>query len=138
MDNIQKSIIAVLAIAAFATLIVPSGTSFQPKQPEVAPVADAPDIAPVAPPPSTEPEEASDEYASDDGDLGGPDEYESFGQPMNDARPLGSGPGNGTESPQSNLPAGAFDLPQNSGANYGNAGFAGPTNAPVVTNQPAE
>ena len=112
MDNIQKSVIAVLCVAAFAALIIPSGNSFDSK-PTVAPVEPAiapqPDIVAVETP-SEEGDEDSDEYASEDEGVEEQDEFATFGQPMNDAMPLGSNGNSGNvESAQTNLPAGAFD-----------------------------
>lgn len=135
MDNIQKSIVAVLCVAAFAALIVPSGTSFEtnkpvaPEPPVAAPQAEA------AQDPVETPEEASDEYASQDEAAEGPDEFETFGQPMNDALPLGaSANSNQAESPQSNLPAGALSGSSTVGQNYADQ-VAG---AAIRTNQPVE
>ncbi len=135
MDNIQKSIVAVLCVAAFAALIVPSGTDFETTKP-VAP--EGPVVAPqpqAAQAPTETPEEASDEYASQDDATEGPDEFETFGQPMNDALPLGAiANSNQAESQQSNLPAGALNGSSTVGQNYADQ-VAG---APIKTNQPVE
>jgi hypothetical protein len=135
VDNIQKSIVAVLCVAAFAALIVPSGTDFETTKP-VAP--EGPVVAPqpqAAQAPTETPEEASDEYASQDDATEGPDEFETFGQPMNDALPLGAiANSNQAESQQSNLPAGALNGSSTVGQNYADQ-VAG---APIKTNQPVE
>jgi hypothetical protein len=92
VDNIQKSILAVLGIAAFATLIVPGSddaVTESPKPVEPAKVDSPP--PPVTPAPATEPD-PDGEYASQEGDLAEPDEYASFGQPMMDASPMDQGP----------------------------------------------
>jgi hypothetical protein len=97
MDNIQKSIAAVLGVAAFVTLLIPSadGTSSN-AAPQVPPPA-ATVEAKVPPPSNPQPADsdngnANDDNASqDDGSDGEADEYAEFGQPMNDAAPLGSG-----------------------------------------------
>jgi hypothetical protein len=135
VDNIQKSVVAVLCVAAFAALIIPSGISFNADK-QVAPEATVvvPQTQAVQAPVETS-EEASDEYASQDDAVEGPDEYETFGQPMNDALPLGASANlNQAESPQSNLPAGALNGSSTVGQNYADQ-VAG---APIRTNQPVE
>ena len=140
MDNIQKSIFAVLGLSAFVTMIIPTGDSFSPTPQQTTPQIEA--VSPASAPPPSDPDVVvSDEYASQDGEVEAPDEFESFGQPMNDARPLGMSSDSPpqSESPQSNLPTNAFD---NSNSNMAGSQaapiYAGPTNAPIVTNQPVE
>ncbi len=111
VDNIQKSIAAVLGIAALLVLIIPGGDPVveQPKPAEQAP-------APPPPPPPAQPEDDVDpsgEYASQDGEMAEPDEYASFGQPMMDASPVNPGTADQQyapapqfqASPQANAPA---------------------------------
>lgn len=143
VDNIQKSIFAVLGVSAFATLIIPSGDSFAPPKEAVNPAQSesAEILAPAADSPSPdEAGEAPDEFASQDGELEAPDEVANFGQPMMDATPLGdSNNFSSNESPQANLPAGALDNVPPAYAAAPSAQYAGSvTNAPIVTNQPVE
>lgn len=113
MDNIQKSILAVLGIAAFATLIVPDGDSFNPdKRNKPARVAkDAPPKPKPDPAPLPDGSEDDGEFASqDDGEQD--DELAAFGQPMNDARPFGDEDGGyPTAPPQASVQPRETDTP---------------------------
>jgi len=87
MDNILKYILAVLGVAALVALLVPE-KFHQSKEPALTPIAPAP-IKPVSepiPPASADQQDSSDDGSADDWD----EEYQNFGQPMNDAQPLGA------------------------------------------------
>ena len=90
MDNIQKSVITVLGIACLIALLIPSGNKSKLANQEPTSVeASQAKVAPPAPMPSN-PEGENEEGEQDDlASL--PDEYATFGQPMNDAMPLGQG-----------------------------------------------
>ena len=142
MDNIQKSIVAVLGFAGFVALIIPDGDSFAPPPQQQA----QPQIQPnEAPPPALEQpidgnETPNDEFASPDGEIEATDDLATFGQPMIDASAPGEPNNNAVnQSEQTNLPAGAFSnqqVPMAGGA--GGQYIAGPTNAPMITNQPVQ
>ncbi|MEQ1551546.1 hypothetical protein [Sphingorhabdus sp.] len=138
MDNIQKSVVAVLCVAAFAALIIPSASSFKtdqasaPAAPESAPKPVNAQETAVAP-------EEGDEFALQDETDEGPDEFETFGQPMNDAQPLGVGSDSiKQDSPQRNLPEGALSTSSTVGENYADQFAAGSNDVAIRTNQPVE
>ena len=142
VDNIQKSIFAVLGFAGFVALIIPDGDSFAPPpqqqlQPQIQPTETPP---PALEQPAEESETPNDEFASQDGELEAPDDLATFGQPMIDASAPGEANNNASyESQQTNLPAGAFsNQPVPVAAGSGGQYVTGPTNAPIVTNQPVQ
>jgi hypothetical protein len=114
VDNIQKSILAVLGIAAFATLIVPGSDDSVIESPKPAKSAKV-DVPPPPAAPAPEPD-PDGEYASQDGEVEQPDEYASFGQPMMDASPIDQGPvGQGdyassNQAPSRERPRGGVDV----------------------------
>lgn len=97
MDNILKYILAVLGVAALVALVVPD-KSATPAKPALTPIAPAP-IKPVSgpiPPASTDEGDSGDDGSMEDWD----EEYQNFGQPMNDAQPLGAGSNSGETGSQ--------------------------------------
>ena len=138
MDNIQKSVVAVLCVAAFAAFIIPSESSFKTDQ------ASSPEAPETGPKPVNAQETAdapedSDEVAAQDEADEGPDEFETFGQPMNDAKPLGVGSDSSNQdSPQRNLPEGALSGSSSVGENYADQIAAGSNDVAIRTNQPVE
>lgn len=87
MDNVLKIMVGVLGLFALVILAIPSP---QPDQENVVKPIAAPMTTPQ---PSVSPKEIPDEDQSDEkptkDEDWADDEYESFGQPMNDAKPLG-------------------------------------------------
>jgi hypothetical protein len=114
MDNILKYILAVLGLFALVAIAIPSESGSDDKnavKPAVTPVKTTPKPGAVAP---TKPDKSDDadekSSKSDDWD----DEFESFGQPMNDAKPIGlddsddsqsKNKGGGSNSPPPGSPA---------------------------------
>lgn len=138
MDNIQKSVVAVLCVAAFAAFIIPSESSFKTDQ---ASAPEAPESAPktVSARETADAPEDSGEAASENETDEGPDEFETFGQPMNDAKPLGVGSDSSNQdSPQRNLPEGALSGSSSVGENYADQIAAGSNDVAIRTNQPVE
>lgn len=95
MDNIQKSIIAVLGFAGFVALVLPDSVPFSSSQNEAVenktsnvnvPAPGSEDVTP--PTPDAEQIEGGEADLVDSDDE--PDEFDSFGNPMDDAEPLGS------------------------------------------------
>jgi hypothetical protein len=95
MDNILKYVLGVLGVFALVLVAMPSG-----EMPKSKTVASSAAIKPIAPqaikpiPPSDN--SSGDSDFGDDGsfdDSAEPDELTSFGQPMNNATPLGGGDG---------------------------------------------
>ena len=138
MDNIQKSVVAVLCVAVFAALIIPSESSVKTEQAS-APEAPVPTPQPVVAQETADAPAEGDEFAEQE-EAEFPDEFETFGQPMNDAQPLGTNSNSSeTQSQQTNLPAGALNgQSANVGQNYADQVAAGSTDAPIRTNQPVE
>ncbi len=91
MDNIQKSIVAVLGIAAFVTVIIPDmgGTNTKAVQPVPASQPNA-----MPPPRPSRPSQNDSMMASEN-----PEEYSSFGQPMSNAEPMEMGTSGGWGQP---------------------------------------
>jgi hypothetical protein len=123
MDNILKYILAVLGVAALITLAIPEdGGKPQDDGSTLKPIAPAP-ISPAngpIPPAATDENDSGDE-AMDDWE----DDYQSFGQPMNDAQPAGfegNSSNNETFSPGS-IPVGPAGSPAI--ANQGGSDEAG-------------
>lgn len=119
MDNVLKVLIGVLGLFALVILAIPS--SGPDEENVVKPVA-TPTMAPQPNPPAPTPAsgDEADEKSSRDEDW--EDEYESFGQPMNDARPLGVNDDANSDAGQSNQ------------ANQGNAPGFPPAGAPAIQN----
>lgn len=95
MDNIQKSIIAVLGFAGFVALVLPESVPFSSSHDEAVDNTTSNESVPApgsedVPPPAPNAEQVeggeADLVESDDE----PDEFDSFGNPMDDAEPLGS------------------------------------------------
>jgi hypothetical protein len=116
VDNIQKSILAVLGVAAFLTLVIPTGDDAVVKPPK--PAEQAP--SPPPPAPASQPQNDVDpdgEYASQEENAAEPDEYANFGQPMMDASPVDNGPlgqgefASGSEGRSSERPSVGRDVP---------------------------
>lgn len=90
MDNVLKLILGFLGVVALVILAIPSSDSSDDAKvvkPIVAPKPSSKAVASASPAKSTDDKE---EKSSKDDDWGD-DEFESFGQPMNDAKPLGMG-----------------------------------------------
>jgi hypothetical protein len=137
VDNIQKSIFAVLGFAAFIALIIPNGDKIAPPAQQATPqIQPSEMIQPAPEQPVDESDTPSDEFASQDGELEAPDDLAAFGQPMIDA----SAPGEANnQSEQTNLPAGALsNQPVPMDAAPGGQYVTGPTNAPLITNHPIQ
>lgn len=101
MDNILKYLLGVLGIAALIALAIPDSTSDQ----EITPVVPAPvTVKPAKAPTPFESSNANQPSNKDEGSDDWDEEYENFGQPMNDAVPLGtdSSDGNNGEDPSIN------------------------------------
>jgi hypothetical protein len=142
VDNIQKSILGVLGIAAILTMMVPDGSN----------LASSPAAAPAPPPsvgtpasavptpqqPAEGAEEPNNEFAMEGTELEEGDELANFGQPMNDARPFGQPANNAPNvaappQPQGPAPTQAYAAPAPafSGATQGQVSGPPPVSAPV-------
>lgn len=124
MDNILKYILAVLGVAGLVALVVPE-KSHEPAKAALTPIAPTP-IKPVSgpiPPAPSDDGSSDDDSAMDDWD----EEYQNFGQPMNDAQPLGSG-GMSDESSSQATPGSIPIAPAGSPAiaNQNGGGVPGP------------
>lgn len=133
MDDTLKYLLGGLGVLGLAILAIPSAETVQEKA--VTPAAAIqPQLDPVAMP-DAEPsyEEQPEENMADEAD-GEQDEFATFGQPMNDARPLGVGGNEGANMMAANqmaanqgdgAPAQAMGVP----------GAIGNTNYPTETPQ---
>ncbi|MEW6576671.1 hypothetical protein [Sphingorhabdus sp.] len=89
MDNVLKIILGVLGLFALVILAVPSSDEDSEKvvKPVATPISTPRPTIAQATPTENGDEDSNDGDSKDD--EWGEDEFESFGQPMNDAKPLG-------------------------------------------------
>lgn len=125
MDDTLKYLLGGLGVLGLAILAIPPAES--EKEKAIAPVAaiqPQPDPA-IMPEADPSYEDQPDENMAEEAN-GDQDEYESFGQPMNDARPLGAG---------NNEAANTMVANQNDGAPQQAMITTGNTNQPVESVQ---